>query len=284
MCSFGTQLSQVPNVAPSALDEQVFTTSVAPTSNQQAQVIPINAEHLSAGGSGTDGQYLGTAESRSSIFVDFSLSGPFYEADVQNSFDWLFFDELQSGEFRNTQGCDPYQLQTNWSTTANTVPTVANEAVGSQTTDVPEQVAGSPLDRLAVPAAHLEETHEDRWPMFWRPEPIAPVRLTSLATVETKTPSSTFYQLPTVSPQHIKTFTELLGVPSEQWLWSGVDLTCFPAGEGLNQCIDQYFVHFHKVSHSHTITSSWLISTTSMFLSYIDQRLIPAENPWSALQ
>lgn len=178
---------------------------------------------------------MGEAAGHTAIFPtpfdDFALSGPFYESEVPDSLDWIFF------------GQDPtFTLQSEHDVYGNsTLGWPSLTAVGDHST-----IAPSPLDQLDIPSAHQEETHEDRWPMFWRPEPSALTKLSRLGRVSHPSSRSLFYSLPSVNQGIIEPFKALLGV-SELSMWEHVDLSSFPDVAQLDVCIDRYFKHFAKV-------------------------------------
>ena len=183
------------------------------------------------------------------VFAGFDFSGPFFEASIQNGFDWMFNDNyttpLSSVISRPGQEQQWNSFQTPQSEEVTL--TYGNAVFGQQ---IPLQ-SESPLDSLHIPSANQEEETEDRWPIFWRPEALSISALASLGNSEDVLSHQIFHNLPVVNLNHMKAFTELLGVPSDKWLWSGVDMSSFPSGKKLDHCIDRYFVHFDKVNQSH---------------------------------
>lgn len=108
-------------------------------------------------------------------FTDLTLSGPFFQGDIQTSFDWMFdanFDDMFAANASNIgQTYSRTDVSDSGMATAPVrVLKVGCSAVHDAATAFSQ---GSPVDRLDIPATALRERYpEDRWPMEWSAAPI----------------------------------------------------------------------------------------------------------------
>ena len=194
--------------------------------------------------------------------VDFNLSGPFFEADLQNSFDWMFqqgFDDVFASDaidHFDSLAMPPGFAQTGQGLDQGS--TVGLALPMLQSASRPR----SPLARLTVSRVDNHGYPEDRWPMEWKAKPVS---LASLPSFEQSThdgTSSSFYRLPAIDQNLRSTFIELLRAPLEQVTWPSVNLSAFPSSLMIDSCIDRYFACFDKVWSIRSYSSNWLMSTS----------------------
>lgn len=187
-------------------------------------------------------------------FMDLNRSGPFFEADIENSLDWMFsesFDDvfaLTNPHSHDQHGKPPSALHAD--TTLG--PSTSNHGPFLSDAYLPS-APKSPLDRLTVPSVDDPEYPDDRWPMEWSAAPVSLVTLPCLGRPEEDIPPIGYYSLRTISDQHISTLTELLSAPLQRATWPDVNFSAFPTGKKLDHCINRYFVHFDKVSRHSTL-------------------------------